>query len=89
MNLQEAGDAPRIAHEGSSQPTGENAKGPGTIYLESGFDYNVIRELLERGHNLAYESGIYGGYQAIMFDAERKIYIGASESRKDGMAGGY
>jgi gamma-glutamyltranspeptidase/glutathione hydrolase len=89
MNLQEAGDAPRIAHEGSSQPTGGKAQGAGTIYLESGFDYCVIRELLERGHNVAYESGIYGGYQAILYDAERKIYVGASECRKDGMAAGY
>ena len=89
MNLQEAGDAPRIAHEGSSRPTGENSKGKGTVFLESGFEYDIIRELLNRGHKISYESGIYGGYQAIMYDDVRKIYIGASESRKDGMAAGY
>ncbi|MBA7513091.1 Glutathione hydrolase-like YwrD proenzyme [subsurface metagenome] len=89
MNLQEAGDAPRVAHEGSSRPTGEPAEGKGTIQLESGFGYEVIRELMDRGHNIGYEKGIYGGYQAILYDPERKIYIGASESRKDGMAAGY
>ncbi len=89
MNLQEAGDAPRIAHEGSSQPTGEGVEGTGTLFLESGFEYTVIRDLMERGHKISFENGIYGGYQAIMYDDARKTFIGASESRKDGMAAGY
>jgi gamma-glutamyltranspeptidase/glutathione hydrolase len=37
MNEQEAGDAPRIDHQGSSEPTGIKSDGVGTIYLESGF----------------------------------------------------
>lgn len=88
MNLQEAGDAPRIAHEGSSKPTGESSEGVGIICLESGFNYETIRELIERGHSVEFCKGIYGGYQAIMYEPDRKIYIGASESRKDGMAAG-
>ncbi len=89
MNIQEAGDAPRIDHTGSSTPTGKLAKGSGKIRLESGFDYETIRELMIRGHEVGFGLGIYGGYQAIMYETERGIYFGASESRKDGQAAGY
>ncbi len=89
MNLQEAGDAPRIDHTGSSTPTGSPARGRGKIRLESGFDYETIRALMVRGHEVGFGLGIYGGYQAIMYDAERNVYFGASESRKDGQAAGY
>lgn len=89
MNLQEAGDAPRIDHTGTSTPTGKPAAGTGKIRLESGFDYETIRALMIRGHEVGFGLGIYGGYQAIQWDAERKVYFGASESRKDGMAAGY
>lgn len=90
MNIQEAGDAPRIDHEGSSQPTGQLKKGVGTIYLESGFPYESIRTLMQMGHHVEYgEPGNFGGYQAIRYDAVQKIYFGASDPRKDGMAAGY
>lgn len=89
MSLQEAGDAPRIQHLGSSQPTGEEMTDGGTLYMESGFDYEVIRGLMQRGHNISFGDGIYGGYQAILKDEEKGIYFGASESRKDGQASGY
>jgi gamma-glutamyltranspeptidase/glutathione hydrolase len=89
MNLQEAGDAPRIQHVGSSEPTGEKMTGGGIVYLESGFDYEVIRDLILMGHTIQFDVGGYGGYQAIMYDAENKVYYGASESRKDGQAAGY
>ena len=88
MNLQEAGDAPRIEHTGSSSPTGEVAVNRGEIKLESGISFNEIRKLISRGHKVGY-GGSFGGYQAIMYDAENKVYLGASESRKDGQAGGY
>jgi gamma-glutamyltranspeptidase/glutathione hydrolase len=89
MNLQEAGDAPRILHSGSSQPTGEVMTDGGTLSLESGFDYEVVRELLGRGHRIEFARGPYGGYQGIRYDAENDVYHGASESRKDGQAAGY
>jgi gamma-glutamyltranspeptidase/glutathione hydrolase len=89
MNIQEAGDAPRINHEGSSQPTGEIMTDGGTVQLESGFDYEVIRELEKKGHNVVFSVGPYGGYQGIKWDDKNKVYYGASESRKDGMAIGY
>lgn len=89
MNLQEAGDAPRIQHSGSSEPTGEVMTDGGTIQLESGFSYQTIRELMQKGHKIGYEVGPYGGYQAIMWDSVNKVYYGASESRKDGQSAGY
>jgi gamma-glutamyltranspeptidase/glutathione hydrolase len=89
MNLQEAGDAPRIRHGGSSQPTGSEMLDGGTVYLESGIDYGVIRELVKMGHQVQFDIGGYGGYQAILFDKKNGVYYGASESRKDGQAAGY
>jgi gamma-glutamyltranspeptidase/glutathione hydrolase len=89
MNLQEAGDAPRIIHSGSSQPTGEVMNDGGEVSLESGFSYHVIRELMSKGHDVGFSKGPYGGYQAIMWDAKNKVFYGASESRKDGQAAGY
>ena len=89
MNLQEAGDAPRIRHGGSSQPTGEVMTDGGTVYLESGIPDESIRELVRRGHNVQFTVGGYGGYQAIMWDEDQGVYFGASESRKDGQAAGY
>ncbi len=89
MNLQEAGDAPRIRHGGSSQPTGAKMTDGGVVYLESGIPYESIRELIRRGHTVQFNLGGYGGYQAIMWDEEKGVYFGASESRKDGQAAGY
>jgi len=89
MNLQEAGDAPRVRHSGSSQPTGEVMSDGGRVYLESGFGIETERGLLGLGHRVMRSRGGYGGYQAIMWDRVHKVYIGASESRKDGAAAGY
>ena len=87
MNLQEAGDAPRIRHFGSSQPTGEIMLNGGFLSLESGINDEVRNELLKLGHNLKDEKGGYGGYQAIM--KVNEVFYGASESRKDGHASGF
>ncbi len=89
MNLQEAGDAPRILHQGSSQPTGETMLDGGTVVLETGFPYEAIRDLVGRGHAVGWDVGPYGGYQAILLDGDEGVYYGASESRKDGQAAGF
>ena len=90
MNGQEAGDAPRIDHQGSSEPTGIKRAGVGTIYLESGFSFETIRTLTQWGHKISSRApGDFGGYQCIRYDAEHKVYYGASDPRKDGMAAGY
>jgi gamma-glutamyltranspeptidase/glutathione hydrolase len=89
MNLQEAGDAPRIHHIGSSEPTGQQMTDGGTLLLENGFRWEVIQKLINMGHKVQWDLGGYGGYQAIMWDAKNKVWFGASESRKDGQAAGY
>ncbi len=89
MDVQEAGDAPRILHLGSSQPTGQTMSDGGTVYLETGFDYEAVRELVRAGHRIEYNLGDFGGYQAIQWDGQNRVYYGASESRKDGQAAGY
>ena len=88
MNIQEAGDAPRFEHVGSTDFTGTPAKGKGEILVESGYDIEEIRKLIGMGHKVGF-GGYYGGYQGIMYDVLRKVYFGASEFRKDGMAAGY
>tara|TARA_Y100001978_G_scaffold51957_1_gene46726 strand:+ start:1413 stop:3092 length:1680 start_codon:yes stop_codon:yes gene_type:complete len=87
MNLQEAGDAPRIRHIGSSQPTGEKMSDGGYLSLEKKFSDSEIKKLKKLGHKFQYDLGGFGGYQAIMY--KDGVYIGASESRKDGHASGY
>ena len=89
MNLQEAGDAPRIRHQSDEQPTGGFMNNGGELALEQGFDFKEIRKLIKKGHKIIYDLGSFGGYQAIKVDYENKIYYGASESRKDGSAIGY
>lgn len=87
LNLQEAGDAPRIVHSGSSQPTGESMTNGGYLSLESSFKDIIIEELKNKGHVVEYQKGVFGGYQAIMY--KDGVYYGASESRKDGHAVGF
>jgi gamma-glutamyltranspeptidase/glutathione hydrolase len=90
MGLQEAGDAPRVDHTGSTDPTGKRGvSGGGRVHLEPGFSPETVRELEHRGHRLSKEDSEYGGYQAIWYDAEKDVYFGATESRKDGIALGY
>jgi len=89
MNFQEAGDAPRILHSGSSDPTGGRMSDGGEVHLESGFSGDTIRDLLRLGHRLTPAPGAFGGYQAIGVDTTSGVYYGASESRKDGQASGF
>ena len=93
MNLQEAGDAPRFRHVGSSQPTGEIMTDGGFLIFEDGFNIDQLKKLEKIGHEIKnknddeYMKGAFGGYQAIM--KKNEVLIGASESRKDGHASGY
>ena len=90
MNLQEAGDAPRIQHDGSTEPAGQNTAmtDGGEVDLETGFPYETVRALMQKGHSVRFAHGPYGGYQAIMKNPHGG-WVGASESRKDGQAAGY
>ena len=89
MNLQEAGDAARMRHSGSSTAMGDVMTTGGTVYLESGIGDEVRDALRAMGHTIGDRAIKYGGYQAIMRDDVRGVYFGASESRKDGQAAGY
>ncbi|MCH8912767.1 MAG: gamma-glutamyltransferase [Planctomycetes bacterium] len=89
MNLQEAGDAARWYHGRSSEPTGEQMTDGGRVALESGILPEAVQHLKTLGHHIYDGKGMFGGYQAIMYDAKNDVYYGASESRKDGHAAGY
>jgi gamma-glutamyltranspeptidase/glutathione hydrolase len=89
MNVQVAGDAARLRHEGSSTPTGRRMQGSGVVHMESGFPPDSAAELTALGHRIAAAKDGYGGYQAIYRNPENGVYMGASESRKDGHAVGY
>ncbi|ARA94006.1 gamma-glutamyltransferase [Rhodothermaceae bacterium RA] len=89
MDVQEAGDAARYRHTGSSQPTGGTMTDGGTLRLETGVDPAVVEALRERGHAVQVARDGYGGYQAILRDPVTGVYRGATEMRKDGMVAGY
>jgi gamma-glutamyltranspeptidase/glutathione hydrolase len=92
FGLQGAGDAPRVRHEGSTEPTGVPplAHG-GTVHLEPGFAADTIEGLRGRGHRIEpmQDRAAFGGYQAIRRELRSGVYVGASESRKDGHAAGF
>jgi len=90
MNLQEAGDAPRFYHTGSSEPTGTVMTSGGILHLEKGLPPEVYRDLAKRGHRIQETNpAAFGGYQIIHRNPETGVLAGATESRKDGMAAGY
>lgn len=87
LGVQEAGDAPRWHHGGSSEPTGVGAKGMTELDLESGVPLQTRKDLEALGWTLKTELGGYGGYQAIERWPGR--YAAATEMRKDGVALAY
>ncbi|MDD2764508.1 MAG: gamma-glutamyltransferase [Opitutaceae bacterium] len=89
LNLQEAGDAARWQHEGSTDYDHPKMADGGYVYLESGIPWGVVGELKRREHDIRTDIGGFGGYQAIGWDAQNHTYLGASESRKDGCAMGW
>ena len=89
MDLQAAGDAPRAYHGGSTSPTGRAAAPDGgSLALEPGFGPEVREQLSSMGHRMSNARGVFGGYQAVMHDAESGVLTGASDPRKDGQAAG-
>ena len=92
MNIQEAGDAARWTHRGSTQPTdsvSDQLDSVGQVNVESGIPYEVIRQLRAKGHKVEVGDAFFGRYQGIMRDYTNGVYFGASESRVDGQAAGY
>jgi gamma-glutamyltranspeptidase/glutathione hydrolase len=89
MNVQEAGEAPRIEHRGSATPTGRPAEGSGEVLAERGIPESVVQDLRKRGHKVTRVTTNGGGYQAILIDPKTNMLHGGSEPRKDGCAVGY
>lgn len=89
MNLQEAGDAARWHHDGSSDYNNPKMIDGGFVEVETGIPYDAVRSLMQKRHDVRIGNGGFGGYQAVMWDAKNRVYYGASESRKDGHAAGY
>jgi gamma-glutamyltranspeptidase / glutathione hydrolase len=90
MNVQEAGEAPRVEHLGSATPTGRPADADGgTIVAEPGIPAAVLEDLVKRGHHVTRTKKNGGGYQGILIDPKTNMLQGGSEFRKDGCAVGY
>ena len=89
MDIQTAGDAPRLRHDGSSDPRGGRMSDGGVVFLEEGFPAGTRLPLELLGHRVEIGGEGYGGYQGILRDGANGVYLGASESRKDGHAAGY
>ena len=90
LNVQQAGDAARVRHRGSAQPTGAaEQEGGGLLTVERGVPMAVRRALREKGHRVELGSGGFGGYQGIWIDWENGVLQGATEARTDGCAVGY
>ncbi len=88
MDLQAAGDAVRYRFYGGAEPTGDEPDGVGFVAMENGILPDVRAELERRGHRVRPADGSFGGYQAIMRNANG-VYEAATEMRKDGSAGAY
>jgi gamma-glutamyltranspeptidase/glutathione hydrolase len=91
MNVQQAGDAPRVQHSQSATPTGIPAKGSGSVSVESTIPEAVRAALRAKGHQIqvAGNGGGFGGYQGIWIDWQNGVLHGGTEARKDGCAVGY
>ena len=90
MNVQEAGEAPRLEHVGSATPTGRSgSRSGGSVQAERGISEKIIDELTRRGHKITRVRVNGGGYQGILIDPKTNVLHGGSEARKDGCAVGY
>ncbi len=91
MDVQQAGDFPRVRHLGSATPTGIPAQGSGIVLVEQGVSHSVRKALHEKGHQVRVSSqgSGFGGYQGIWIDWDNGTLHGGTESRKDGVAIGY
>jgi gamma-glutamyltranspeptidase/glutathione hydrolase len=77
MNVQEAGDVPRVRHFDDG------------LAVESGIPAAVRSSLGAMGHTLHDGRGLMGGYQAVRIDPDTGVLQGGSDPRKDGMAVGW
>lgn len=100
MNPQQALDAPRICigstgQFSSGERGGENKSKERIVYVEEGFDPQVLDQLRDRGHEIEVVRGwdreMFGRGQIIRAlpvnnDRSRRMYSAGSDFRADGMA---
>jgi len=90
MDVQSAGDSPRIRHYGSATPTGQPGDPQGgTISMEWGFSDQTLEALRAKGHKIEHGHWGFGGYQGIRIDWQHGTLHAGSETRNDGCAVGY
>jgi gamma-glutamyltranspeptidase / glutathione hydrolase len=90
MDVQAAGEAPRIEHSGSATPKGRPGDPDGgTIDAEQGIADTIVEGLRKKGHKVRMIRRNGGGYQGILIDPKTNMLHGGSEVRKDGCAVGY
>ncbi len=77
MNVQEAGEAPRVPRLAAG------------VALESDIHRRRGLGLTARGHGLISGVGMWGGFQGILIDPQTGVLMGGSDPRKDGMAAGF
>jgi gamma-glutamyltranspeptidase/glutathione hydrolase len=77
MNVQEAGEAARFRHSAAG------------LALESAIAADARAGLESRGHHVISSSGVFGGFQGILFNPKTGVMMGGSDPRKDGLAIGY
>ncbi|MCC6144454.1 MAG: gamma-glutamyltransferase family protein [Candidatus Hydrogenedentes bacterium] len=89
MSPQQAGEQPRIEHNGSSEPNGSPRSGGGTLRFEHHIPESTKLALAGMGHQLEEKPGAFGGYQGIWREEGPRRYFGGTDPRKDGCATGY
>ncbi len=89
---QQALDAPRWMLAAQRGRVGAEEPG-GLVFMEEGWDFQLLAELGRRGHHLSPVSGrrraIFGGGQVILHNPQTTILVGGSDPRKDGCAVGF
>lgn len=90
MDIQAAGDAGRVRHDGLNHPNLSADADAGIVWHEAGCDAGLIETLRARGHDVRPATHpvqhFMGGYQCIRRDVSG--WLGASERRFDGCAAG-
>jgi len=77
MDAQQAIDTPRVFFDGDK------------VLVEEAVPAGVVADLERLGHKVAARRMPWGGAQIVIMDRANGVLIGASDSRKDGMALGY
>jgi gamma-glutamyltranspeptidase / glutathione hydrolase len=87
MNVQEAVERPRWLSFPATDPA--KIRSPFELRMEAGFPPETYEQLGDRGHRVVTPLPSSGGVQVIQVDHGRRVYLGGSDPRPDGMAVGF